>query len=412
MLFTCSLCFGSAKHLAVKCQIRFGAAMKLSMPLLTVAALGLLAEAAQPQMGSMSLASVADALANMADQVPANSSTVQSIKDYVAQMMADITSQHNTAQAELTDISGYTSCDTIMSTSFSTLATTTPAAATTTLGALAVATTTTTTLHASALALQQCLSEVEAINASLTTCASEHTAAQAASDAVCMNFHYKTVVDAKAERCNETFSGSYEQYLERDVQILADYVSKKQNCSNFTAVTDSKGYECESVQAKLFEKQLQCSNIVIVTTTAGASTTAGTVEAAAAEEAACTLYHKQVEICSDYDSCYESVTLAKDADKVSASTLEESRQAEWLSLQRMSCLVGVLGSDVATGIQDCMNKPVTDYSTTHLKLVLPNAPTKHACGPFQKPATCSEVEPEVPEVLNTVTSRTAKRSFR
>ena len=413
------LCSGSAKHLSSAGRLDLAptvpTTMKISMPLVMVAVLALLgAEASHepqiPQMGSMSLASVADALANMADQVPANSSTVQSIKDYIAQMLADITSQHNIAQAELTDISGYTTCDSTMSSSFTKLAATTTITAATTLGALA--TTATTTLHPSAMALQQCQSEIATINASLTTCMSEYTAAQAASEAVCMNFHFKTVLDAKAERCNESFSGSYEQYLERDVQRLADYVSKKQNCSNFTAISDNKASQCDALEAKLFDKQLECSSMVVITTTAAGTTEAGAVAAAAAEEAACTTYHEQVEICSDYDSCYESVTLAKTAAKTSASTLESSRRNEWVSLQRMSCLVGVLGSNTAAGIQECMNKPVADYNTNHLQLMLPEAPSQHTCGPFQKPASCSQVEPEVPEVLNEVISRQGRRVIR
>jgi len=344
----------------------------------------------------------------MADQVPTNGSTLQSIRDYISQMLADVTTQHNIAQAELTDISGYTRCDANMTSSLSALVTTTTSVAATTTTAAPTTVVAATTLHPSSIALKDCLAEVEALNTSLTTCKSEYKAAKEASDAVCMNFHYKTVIDAKAERCNESFSGSYEQYLERDVQILADYVSKKQNCSNFTALTDTKASECDIKEANLFSKQLQCSQIVVVTTTAGATpvTTTAQVSNAAQEEAACIEYHKQVEICSDYDSCYEAVTLAKKADQTSASTLESSRQAEWVSLQRMSCLVNLLGSsNQAAGVATCMSMPVTDYSTSHLELVLPSSPSQKECGPFQKPASCSEVTPQVPEVLETVITR-------
>ena len=380
--------------------------MKISMPLVTVAALLLGAQASiqiPSDMGSMSLSSVASALANMADQAPTNS-TLQSIRDYISQMLADVTTQHNIAQTELTDISGYTSCDGTMSSELAALATTTTVAATTTTAApttVAAA----TTLHPSSIALKDCLAEVEALNTTFTTCKSEYKAAKEASDAVCMNFHFKSVVDAKSERCNETFSGTYEQYLERDVQILADYVSKKQNCSNFTLLTETKASECDVKEANLFSKQLQCSQIVVVTTTPGAApaaTTTAEVSNAAQEEAACTQYHKQVEICSDYDSCYEAVTLAKKSEKTSASTLEASRQAEWVSLQRMSCLVNLLGStNQASGMAQCMSTPITDYTTSHLELVLPSAPGQKECGPFQKPASCSEVTPQVPEVLET-----------
>eukprot|EP00438_Fugacium_kawagutii_P021883 Skav219748 [mRNA] locus=scaffold569:171129:172301:- [translate_table: standard] len=387
--------------------------MKLSMFLIAPMLLGAEASIQIPgDMGSMSLSSVASALANMADQVPTNGSTLQSIRDYISQMLADVTTQHNIAQAELTDISGYTSCDAIMTSSISALATTSTVAATTTTVTTTVPAA--TTLHPSSIALKECLAEVEAMNTSLTTCKSEYLAAKEASDAVCANFHFKSVVDAKAERCNETFSGSYEQYLERDVQILADYVSKKSNCSNFTLLADAKASECGSKEANLFAKQLQCSQIVVVTTTPGATvvTTTAQVSNAAQEEAACTTYHKQVEVCSDYDSCYEAVTLAKEAEKTSASGLESSRQAEWISLQRMSCLVNLLGSsNQGAGVATCMSKPVTDYSTSHLDLVLPSPPSQKDCGPFQKPASCSEVTPQVPEVLETViTSRGGGRS--
>jgi len=388
--------------------------MKISMPLVTAAALLLGAQASfqvPADMGSMSLSSVASALANMADQVPTNGSTMQSIRDYISQMLADVTTQHNIAQAELTEISGYTKCDATMTSELSALATTTTVGTTTTVATTTLATT--TTLHPSSIALKDCLAEVEALNKSLAICNSEYKAAKEASDAVCMNFHFKSVIDAKAERCNESFSGSYEQYLERDVQILADYVSKKQNCSNFTLMTDAKASECDIKEANLWDKQLQCSQIVVVTTTPGAPvvTTTAQVSNAAQEEAACTQYHKQVEICSDYDSCYEAVTLAKEAEKTSAGALESSRQAEWISLKRMSCLVNLLGaSNQAAGLATCMNTPTTDYSTTHLELVLPSPPGQKECGPFQKPASCSEVTPEVPEILETITRVTGGRS--
>ena len=309
------------------------------------------------------------ALANMADQVPTNGSTLQSIKDYIAQMLADVTTQHNIAQAELTEISGYTSCDGTMASELSALAATTTVAATTTTAPPTIApAATTTTLHPSSIALKTCLAEVETLNASLTKCLSEHKAAKEASDAVCMNFHFKSVIDAKAERCNESFSGSYEQYLERDVQILADYVSKKQNCTTYTSSTDAKASECDAKEATLFNKQLLCSQIVVVTTTPGmapaaTTTAAAVVSNAAAEEAACTNYHKQVEVCSDYDSCYEAVTLAKSGEKQSASTLEASRKAwmgfiakdellgEFAGYQQSSCWYGNMYEHTSNGLQ-------------------------------------------------------------
>lgn len=361
--------------------------MKIAMFIATMALMG--AQAASPlpgEMGSMSLATVANALANMADQVPVDSPILQSIREFITQMLADITSQHNVSQAELTDIAGYTTCTQTMVQSLSNVAAAAGPAATT----LAPSTTATTTVHPLSISLQQCVAQLEAMNTSLTICMSEHTAAQSASDAVCMNFHYKTVVDAKAERCSETFAGSYEQYLERDVHILADYVSKKQNCSAFTKQTDSKASECDQLRETLFAKQMECSQIVVPT----GGSSALPVDTAA-EEAACSLYHAQMEVCSNYDSCFEAVYGSKQLEKSSAATLESSREAEWVSLQRMSCLVGAMAfnSNQTAAVQQCMSVAMPIYSTTHLQLVLPSPPTKHTCGPFQRPATCAQVQP-------------------
>ncbi|CAJ1431255.1 unnamed protein product [Effrenium voratum] len=353
---------------------------------------------AGPAGGSMSLASVAGALANIAEQ-PSSSPTIQSIKDYVAQMLADITTQHNVAQAELTDVSGYTTCDSTMK---STLDKLILEPTTTLLTTTVITTTQTATLHPTAVQLQECLAAVESINTTLSSCSSEYDAAKQAADAVCLNFHFKTVVDAKAEKCNETFSGSYEQFLERDVQILADYMAKKSNCSNFTELADTKAAACGQIQSSLTAKQLECSQIVVVTTTASASVATTTqVDTTAQEEAACENYHKKEEACTDYDSCYESVTLAKSAEQTAAGSLEQSRVTEWISLKRMSCLVDVLGStDQATLMQACMTKEVGDYNTTHLALTLPTAPVKKSCGPFEKPGTCAEVTATVPAALS------------
>eukprot|EP00439_Symbiodinium_sp_Y106_P026012 s2644_g3.t1 len=209
-----------------------------------------------------------------------------------------------------------------------------------------------------------------------------------------------TVAEAKAARCNDTFTGSYEQYLERDVHILADYIAKKQNCSNFTTLTDSKMSHCTVLRNSLTEKQLACSKIVVVTTTPATPTTTQQ-DNTAEEQALCENYHKKVEACSDYDSCYESVDLAKQSERQAASTLEASRAAEWVALKRMLCLVDVLGTaDQNAKIQACMAKAVSDYNTSHLELTLPNAPDKQTCGPFEKPATCSVIEPVFPFTLS------------
>ena len=45
---------------------------------------------------------------------------------------------------------------------------------------------------------QECLAAVESINTTLSSCSSEYDAAKQAADAVCLNFQFKTVVDAKA----------------------------------------------------------------------------------------------------------------------------------------------------------------------------------------------------------------------
>mmetsp|Transcript_11508 Transcript_11508/g.21764 ORF Transcript_11508/g.21764 Transcript_11508/m.21764 type:complete len:392 (+) Transcript_11508:50-1225(+) len=340
---------------------------------------------------SMSLASVAGALANMANDAP-SSSTIQSIKDYISQMLADITTQHNIAQAELTDVSGYTSCDAKLANELKVL--TTPAPTTTTV----TTTQAITTLHPTAVELSNCLDEIAKMNATVISCESEYATAKLASDAVCANFHFKTVPEAKAARCNDTFAGTYEEYLERDVHILAEYVAKKQNCSNFTSLTESKSAECGRAMGMLNAKQLQCSQIVVVSTTTASTTTQQ--GQTAEEKALCDNYHKKVEACSDYDSCYESVDLAKASEKASAATLETSRATEWIALKRMICLVDVIGvADQAAKIAECTAKTVQDYNTSHLELVLPAAPSKQACGPWVTPETCVKIEPAFPFVL-------------
>eukprot|EP00440_Ansanella_granifera_P072468 gb/GFBE01078640.1/.p1 GENE.gb/GFBE01078640.1/~~gb/GFBE01078640.1/.p1 ORF type:complete len:462 (+),score=109.32 gb/GFBE01078640.1/:1-1386(+) len=420
----------------------------------------------KPGTGGLSLASMTGTLASLAAS-GGDPATVDQIKTYIAAMLTDINTQHDEHQAALNDESGYVACEEAMQSAIAELgnSTTTAAApapapgpgatttaapapapgASTTAAAPGASTTAaapspgasttaaggaSTTAAEGHAALQACYDELVAINNSVKTCWEEHDASEAAATAVCQLVTQKTVAEAKADRCSDTWDGTYEGYLENDLRILAEYRSRVQNCTAYQNETTNKRQVCEGQQQDLDDKREECANIIVPTpsptptpgptpspTPAPPAPTPGGTPAppsptptptptpgptpapspgptpAPAEPADCAYYHGMVNVCVEYHTCHDGVRDAKVREKEDSVAMENSRAVQWVTLKRMDCLIDVVGStgDQTSELEACINKPIDSYNTSHLTLTLPAERAKLDCNP-QTPAECVVAE--------------------
>ncbi|OLP93749.1 hypothetical protein AK812_SmicGene24293 [Symbiodinium microadriaticum] len=183
---------------------------------------------------------------------------------------------------------------------------------------------------------------------------------------------------ARAARCGDAaaFTGTYEEYLERDIQTLAVLQARSKNCSAATTGYDSKVTECAKAFDELTSK-LQ----------AAGPTTAVTQEFCSAPWAA------KVAACSNYDACYTSKAVMQESSFNAAKELANSRQAtairaikaEYLALKRIDCLLNVawLHLVLESSAAEQPDKLTACVSAAHdvssLELKKPVPPAKASC---------------------------------
>eukprot|EP00913_Durusdinium_trenchii_P019992 g18791.t1 len=288
-----------------------------------------------PDASPATLAEVAGALGSLAleaDRSQDDGATITAIRTMITSLTTAIQEQHTTAQTALQNQSNFDTCvkakDIALSEAAKMATTTTTLPTTTTSGA--PTTTVTTTMHAD---LITCKAEDERQEASLlkrnSTCHGELTASHSAKMATCAlydDMNYASAGAARVARCADStlFSGSYEDFLERDIQILATLKLRGQNCGPYVA---------------------------------------------------------RVAACSNYEACYISEVAMQESSYKAAATLSTSRKAEMTALQRILCLLDVLGLPVAqqsSKLQECL---VATHNVSTLDMPAPVAPAKAACDP-------------------------------
>ncbi|CAE7786745.1 unnamed protein product [Symbiodinium sp. CCMP2456] len=203
------------------------------------------------------------------------------------------------------------------------------------------------------------------------------------------DMNYLDAGAARAARCGDAaaFAGTYEEYLERDIQTLAVLQARSKNCSAATTGYDSKVTECENAFDALTTKLQECLELEAYLAKIHALPDLSTPAAGPTHDF-CAPWAAKVTACSDYDSCYTSKAVMQESSFFAANELANSRQAEYLALKRIDCLLGVLESS-ATEQPDKLTACVSaTHDTSSLELKKPVPPAKASCVPGTQPAGC------------------------
>ncbi|CAK9025912.1 unnamed protein product [Durusdinium trenchii] len=354
-----------------------------------------------PDASPATLAEVAGALGSLAleaDRSQDDGATITAIRTMITSLTTAIQEQHTTAQTALQNQSNFDTCvkakDIALSEAAKMATTTTTLPTTTTSGA--PTTTVTTTMHAD---LITCKAEEASLLKRNSTCHGELTASHSAKMATCAlydDMNYASAGAARVARCADStlFSGSYEDFLERDIQILATLKLRGQNCTDITAVYSSKSTECDDLSMDLSAKMKECLSLEVQLATSNSLTFEIAQESSKASEVTqvnCGPYVARVAACSNYEACYISEVAMQESSYKAAATLSTSRKAEMTALQRILCLLDVLGLPVAqqsSKLQECL---VATHNVSTLDMPAPVAPAKAACDPGVLPAGCAAI---------------------
>ncbi|CAE7897069.1 unnamed protein product [Symbiodinium necroappetens] len=374
------------------------------------------------------LAEVAGALGSLAlEGQPADEGTISAIRTLINSLLQTITTQHQAAQTAVDNQTLYQACISAKDAAFgkANALTSTTTSTTTTTGAP-----TTTTIHAD---LAACKSQEADLIVQNRTCYGELDASRSAKLATCelyddMNYinagweyrlpdfqrrvhnlvqqrsthhdsfshgytSWEMMRAARAARCGDAaaFTGTYEEYLERDIQTLAVLQARSKNCSAATTGYDSKVTECAKAFDELTSKLQECleleAHLAQIHALPDSSTPAAGPTTAVTQEF-CAPWAAKVAACSNYDACYTSKAVMQESSFNAAKELANSRQAEYLALKRIDCLLNVLESSAAEQPDKLTACVSAAHDVSSLELKKPVAPAKASCVPGVQPAGC------------------------
>mmetsp|Transcript_25634 Transcript_25634/g.59538 ORF Transcript_25634/g.59538 Transcript_25634/m.59538 type:complete len:363 (+) Transcript_25634:61-1149(+) len=221
---------------------------------------------------------------------------------------------------------------------------------------------------------EKCQNELTVLNATASSCGDQEDLLRVAKEARC---EYFGAVDRsnnfQSWFCHEDdfpASSSYEAYLQRNIDMLAEYRKRKQNCSDAESNYTTKRTECSAKSSPVATKELHCATLK-----------------ANATEAICVPYQGKVSACNAYDSCWASSAAAAANSFDTAVSISENLKTQWEALKRIECLLDVLtkDGDQTAALTECVKKT---HTTDSLTIVKPQLPTKEACEPGVKPEGC------------------------
>mmetsp|Transcript_80152 Transcript_80152/g.98172 ORF Transcript_80152/g.98172 Transcript_80152/m.98172 type:complete len:356 (+) Transcript_80152:51-1118(+) len=303
-----------------------------------------------------SLAAMAESISKQ--DPSAREASVNSIKTLLQGLLDSITSQHSIAQKSVTNQSAFDLCNTQKTADLAHAETV----------KMGTNWTDTTDAH------NTCQAEFQALNNTFTSCYQQEEMLRVAATARC---EYFASVDRSSNFqswfCHEDdfpASSSYEAYLQRNIEMLADFRMRRANCTNATATQSSKQLECSGYQQQASAKEVMCAHLTPY-----------------ANPADCTSYEAKQQACASYSHCrtqaqHESSSAASTADQ-----LAESLKVQWEGLKRIECLLDVIakGGD-QTALQACV---AAGHDTSALSIIVPAAPAAQACDVGVAPAGCA-----------------------
>jgi len=360
------------------------------------------------------LAEVAGALGSLAleaDHSKDDGATLEAIRKMITELTTAIEQQHTEAQSAIQNQSNFQTCLDAKTQAFNEAAkmvstTTTAAPTTTTTSTTTTVGPTTTTMHAD---LKACKAQEAELLVRNTTCHSELQATRSAKTATCELYHeinYPSAGSARIARCADStlFSGTYEDFLERDIQMLATLRQRGQNCTDTTAVYSSKSAECEATTKALSDKMQECLALEVQLSYDSSFTFDYQPDYSSVPysdnvthyydpvtQNNCGPYVAKVAACSNYDACYSSEVAMMGSAYDNGKQLATSRQAEMTALKRILCLLDVLqlpAAEQPAKLQECIS---ATHDVSSLTLTEPVTPAKGPCDPGAAPAGCAAI---------------------
>jgi len=319
--------------------------------------------------GEKSLGELAGALASLAQvssstgNTTADPSTVASIRELVQAFIVELVTEHNESLTIVNDDSGFTHCEANITTT------------TTTGGAGDTTTTAGTTTANNQAAVENCtwcwdaVRELETLNES---CHNNLTYWYGPWQENCsyLNGTNRSVSEVQNERCTEDWVGTYEDYLERDLQLLAELTYSQDNCTYYRDQYVNETVLCNNYTSQLVEKIrecLDCEESVLADTTT--------------TETPCAVSAEWQQLCDDYTTCYSTANSTFAGRCTTQQELSDSRKAEYRALMRINCLLDVLVVDASEQESVLVACIAATYSDDSFTIVCPNSPDAAACDP-------------------------------
>ncbi|CAJ1442988.1 unnamed protein product, partial [Effrenium voratum] len=280
-----------------------------------------------------SLAAMAESISKQ--EPGAREESVKSIKTLLTGLLDSITSQHTIAQNSVTNLTAFTTCNVNKAADLAHAGTVKKVSNWTDTSA----------------AYNACIAELEAYNSSYTSCAAQEKMLDVAATARCEYFEaVDRTENFQSWFCHEDdypATASYESYLQRNIDMLADFRLRRSNCSNATSAHGVKQTECGGKKGLLDAK----------------------------------------EACVSYSNCWSQAGSESSSAVSTADQLADSLKAQWKALKRIECLLDViLTSSQATALQQCVDQ-VHDASS--LDIAPPAAPAQEVCTAGAAPAGCA-----------------------
>mmetsp|Transcript_18685 Transcript_18685/g.35052 ORF Transcript_18685/g.35052 Transcript_18685/m.35052 type:complete len:362 (-) Transcript_18685:65-1150(-) len=304
-----------------------------------------------------SLAAMAESIAK---QEPATrSESVNSIKTLVNGLLDNIISQHRIAQKSVTNQSAFDMCNVNKATEMAHAATVRKE----------FNWTNTTDQYLA------CRSEFEVLNQTYTSCISQEEMLRVAAAARCEYFQAVDRSDTfQSWFCHEDdfpASSSYEAYLQRNIDMLADFRMRRTNCTNATSSHTAKQLECAGARGQASTKEVGCATLTPTD-----------------KPADCSSYQAKKQACTSYHNCWVQAHDETASAASTANQLADSLKAQWRALKKIECLLEVIltSTDTSGKLDACIAET---HDTSVLDIAVPAEPTAEGCDYGTPPAGCT-----------------------
>eukprot|EP00440_Ansanella_granifera_P026645 gb/GFBE01028938.1/.p1 GENE.gb/GFBE01028938.1/~~gb/GFBE01028938.1/.p1 ORF type:complete len:383 (+),score=92.61 gb/GFBE01028938.1/:1-1149(+) len=211
----------------------------------------------------------------------------------------------------------------------------------------------------------ECLSGLDALNATWQSCLATQTDLRETKDALQQLFDDVDKGDNYAEWfcTGDTYEGTYRSYLERNIAMLHQYEGRRDNLTVAVDALNAKIAECSALAGPVADKAVVCAELK-----------------PGAMPVNCGPKQVSTGVCSSYDECWAQAENEAEHAFTTASAIEASLMAEYRSLKRIQCLLEVLdladGTNQTTKLQECIDRT---HSAAAMDIVQPNYPTQETC---------------------------------